>query len=143
MPKGTPIKTKIQIAQELSRQMAHEAKIKRTKVLARMVFPAVEQLKTVYDAETVFNACSGHIKYGLQLTENKVKVKDLEFDLEKGGESDIKHAVKTIIAILEDVPAREAYELLEQMGGKLQPFLASKHINDPMNTVTSKEFIAD
>lgn len=138
-----PRKNKAVLAQELAQQTARVAKVERTKTLARLIFPIVENLKDIYEAETVFNAVSGHIKYGLQMKENQIKVQDLEFDLEKGNESDIKHAVKTMIEALGDVPANEGAEITNLMGSKISPFLAGKHIHDPMSEITAKEFIAD
>lgn len=133
-----PKRSKAEIAAELERSQ----KVEHSKVLARLIFPAVEQLGTVYDGQTAFNAVAGHIKYGLQMKENTLKISDLEFDLEKGAESDVKAAVRNIIELLRDEPASDAYRLLDTMGSKLLEFVANKHLKDPMNTVTSEEFIA-
>ena len=129
--------------EELVKQAEAKSRIDHQKALARLVFPAVEQLKTVYDAQTVFNAVAGHIKYGLILKENSHKVSDLTIDMEKGKESDVKHAVRSILGLLEEENAKNAGDLLELMGAKLPEFLANRALKGDMSTVTAQEFIAD
>lgn len=127
---------------QIEAEIKHQEKIKRQKSLAHSVFPAVEQLATVYDAQTVFNAVAGHLKYGLILKENELKVSDLSIDLEKGKPSPVKHAVETIVGLLKTENAKESMELLELMGAKLPEFLANKGLTGSMSQVTAEEFIS-
>lgn len=129
--------------QEVAALLKQRADINRQRTIARMVFPAVEQLDTVYDAQTVFNAVSGHIKYGLLLKENELKIADLAIDMEKGKDSPVKHAVNSILQMLKDEPANDMAKLIDMMGQKLPEFLANKFLKGPMSTVTAAEFIAD
>lgn len=128
---------------EIAAALKQRANIERQRTIARMVFPAVEQLETVYDAQTVFNAVAGHIKYGLILKENELKISDLAIDMAKGKDSAVKHAVVTVLEMLRDEPANDMAKLLDMMGQKLPEFLANKALKGPMSTVTAAEFIAD
>lgn len=134
-----PKRTKAEIQTELEQVQ----KIQKQRVLARLLFPSVEQLETIYDAQTAFTAAAGHIKYGMMKAENALKVGDVEMDLDKGKDGPMKHAVTSMIELVRDEPANEAMRLLEQMGAKLPEFLAQRHLSDPMSTISAKEYIAE
>ena len=127
---------------EVKAALEHQSKINRAKTMARMIYPAVEKLGSIYEAQTVFNAASGHIKYGLSIAEGQFKVNQLEVDLKTGAESPVKSAVKAILKMLEEEPAREAEVLLETMGRELEKYVAIKGLKGPMTDVPMNEFIA-
>lgn len=126
---------------EVDAALKQKARVERTKVLARRIFPVITELPTVYDAQTAFNAAAGHIKYGLVQQEATLKVSDLAYELGKG-KSPVDYAVKTLIELLAEDGARDAMETLEIMGSKLPEFLAMRALKEPMSTVTAEDFIA-
>lgn len=134
-------KTKSQIQAEMAYQEKQKAKAEKEKYIAKTVFPLVENLKTIYDAQTVFNAVAGYLQFGLVNAESKLKVSDLEIDLTKQEDSEVGKAVKEIIRLTGDVDARTVANLLERMGQKLAEFVATKHLQDPM-TIKAEDFIA-
>lgn len=139
MPKAkTPKLSK----KEIAAQMEKTQEVQRQRTLARQLFPAVEQLETIYDAQTAFNAAAGHIKYGMLVKEKELKVSDLVIDLEKGNDTPMKHAVQSMLELVADESATDAMRLIEMMGSKLPEFLAMRHLKDPMNTITAEEYIA-
>lgn len=134
-------KQKDQIRAEMAYQEKQKAKVEKEKYIAKTVFPLVENLKTVYDAQTAFNAASGYIQYALIAQEVKLKISELSIDLSKQEESDIGTAIKEIIKVTSDIDAKTVADLLERMGQKLAEFVTAKHLKDPM-TIKSEEFIA-
>lgn len=132
-------KTKEELAKELEKRQ----RIEKQRKLAHDVFPAVTKLKSVYDAQTAFNAVAGFIKYGLAQKEAELKVSDLSIELSKEKDSDIKKAVVKILSIIEKENAKDAGELVELMGSQLPQFLAGKAMKGKMSQITAKEFIAD
>lgn len=134
-------KQKDQIRAEMAYQEKQKAKVEKEKYIAKTVFPLVENLKTVYDAQTAFNAASGYIQYALIAQEVKLKISELNIDLSKQEESDIGTAIKEIIKVTSDIDAKTVADLLERMGQKLAEFVTAKHLKDPM-TIKSEEFIA-
>jgi len=136
-------KTKGEIKQELEQKQKVEAQ----KKLARRVFPYVEKLDSVHDAQTAFGAAAGYIKYGLSLAESKLKVSDIEIDLsqekQEGDTKKVVTALKLILNEVKDEPAAEAMRLIDLMGSKLPEFLASKGLKGKMSQVKLDEYIAD
>lgn len=123
--------------------MARNANIQKSKVLARLLFPAVEQLATVYDAQTAFNAASGIIKQKLDEKLEEYTVGSLELDIEKVPEGPIKHAIKSMLELVENEKAGDAMQLIGLMGQKLPEFIVSQHIKDPMSSISAKEYISE
>lgn len=127
--------------QQLAQQQKQTERVNRAKGMARIAFKHMEGIKTIYDAQTVFNAVAGHLMYGLEIAENKLTVGELELDLETGKESDVKTAVLAIIEDLKGSNAKEARSLMDEIGNKLPQYVALQHMQDPM-TITAEEFIA-
>jgi hypothetical protein len=138
MPKRTN-----QSKDEIASAMVREQLVNRQKVLARMVFPTLEPLDSLYEAQTVLNAVAGHIKYGISINEGKLKISDLELDLKAGKPSKIKTAVLTILEMMENEPATEIEKLTELMAGKIPEHIATIGLKQPMSSLPMNEFIAD
>lgn len=119
-----------------------QERVERQKVLAKKIFPFVENLKTIYDAQTVFSALAGFIKFGLEKEEAKLRIEDVSMDFSKEGESAVKTAVIEIRELIRLENAKEAMSLLEIMGNKIPEFIANKHMKDSMKELTVEEFIA-
>lgn len=128
---------------EIAGALAYKAKIERQKTLARLLFPAVEQLPTVFDAQTAFGAAAGFIKQGLIEKEAALKVSDLNLSVEKVEKGPIKDAIAHLLEATRSESAKDALEIIDAMGNKLGQFLAQKHMKDPMTEVPAAEYIAD
>ena len=131
-------KTKTELVQEVK----NKANIEHQRTVARLVFPVVEPLETVYDAQTAFIAVSGLIKQGLILAEAKLKVADLELDTKFEKETPVTEAIMKILELVKDEPAQDADTLLEKMGNSLPQFLGLRAIKGPMSQVAMDDFIA-
>lgn len=139
MPKGQPRKSKGEVEAGIKLVQS----VQRTKVLARMIYPYLEGLDTVYDAQTAVNAASGHIKYGLVKAEDKLKISDLEMDLKTGKDSAVKQAVIHILTMFEHEPASEIQKVLELMGNKFPEHVATVGLKQPMASIPMNDFIAE
>lgn len=134
-------KDKSQIAREMAFQEKQKAKLDKQKYIAKTIFPFVEKLKTVYDAQTVFNAVAGYIDSTLAIEVSKIKVSDLNIviDTKKGGE--LEKAVVNILKSMENVSAEDVSDLSQKMGQKLAEFVANKGLKDKM-TIKTADFVA-
>ena len=128
--------------EELKAQMAHMQKIERSKKLARLIFPVVASMKTIYDAQTVVMALSGFIKAGLAEKMTAFTVNDVGVDLSKEKKSDVKAAVFALVTLLEDENADEMTALLERFGRGLGEFASKKYMENPMSVIKMEDFIA-
>lgn len=129
--------------QEIAALLQQKAKTERQRTLARLLFPAVETLPTIYDAQTAFNATAGFIKMKLIEKENSWKVSDLAIDISKVQDGAIKDSMTHLLESVQGENAKDALDIITAMGQKLPEFLANKHLKDPMSTITAKEYIAD
>lgn len=127
---------------EIEASIKQNLAIEKSKTLARKIFPAIANLNTVYDAQTVLNAVAGFIEYELQKKENDMKVEDLTIDLSKQAESPIKAAVVAVLDIVKMENVREASEMAKLMASKLPSYLAGTHMTDKMETISADKFIA-
>ena len=64
--------------EELLAEAKHLQKIEREKTLVKMMFPHIENQKTIYDAQTVLQALSGFIKLGIEQKTAEIKIKDIK-----------------------------------------------------------------
>lgn len=132
-------KAKEQIAAEMKARANNDEK----KVLARKVYPCVEGLDSVFDAQTVFLAMSGYIKAYLESEINKFSTATLAIDLSKENDSKIKTAMLEILVLIADDKAEVAMQVLDTMGNKLSQHLALNALKGPMSQIPAKDFIAD
>ena len=128
--------------QELVQEVKNKANIEHQRDVARRVFPVVESLETVYDAQTAFIAVSGLVKQGLILAEAKLKVADIEIDTKFEKETDVTKAIMAILDLVKDEPAQDVDTLLEKMGNSLPQFLGLRAVKGPMSQVAMDDFIA-
>lgn len=131
----------------IASEIAQKQNIDAQKKLARRIFPYVEKLDSVRDAQTAFGAAAGYIKYGLLEAEKKLKVSDIEIDLSKekpdGDTKKIVTALKLILNEIKDEPAGDMMRLTDLMGSKLPDFLANKGLQGKMSQVKLEDYIAD
>jgi hypothetical protein len=139
---SAPKKTRL-TREQLEQELIRTQKVEKQRTLARQLFPIVENLETIYDAQTAFQAAAGLIKYGVVKIETDLKVSDVKVDLSKDKPTPVSYAVKTMLELVANEPAMEMVELIEMMGSKLPGFLAQKHLKDPMSTISAKEYIAE
>lgn len=128
--------------EQLESRIEYNLEIERQKALARKIFPFIENMKTVYDGQTVVNAVAGYLKFELLKCEEALKVSDVPIDLSNEKSSEIKTAMEGIIDAVQMDSAKETIALLETMGSKLPGYLAGVHMKDPMDTIKIGDFIA-
>lgn len=135
-------KSKDQILREMKQQEKVKAEQDRVKYIAKTSFPFVEEVKTVYDAQTVFNAAAGYIATALADQVSKIKVKDLVIALSKEKtQPELHKAVENIVNSMGNVPAEDVAEVLQKMGQKLAEYVANKGLKEKM-TIKTSDFVA-
>lgn len=135
-------KDKEQIKREMIMDAKRKADQDKVRYIATTAFPFVEKVKTVYDAQTVFNAASGYISAALETEMSKIKVKELSIVLSKEKTNkDLHQAVESILSSLGDIAAEDVSEILQLMGKKLGDFVINKGLKEKM-TIKTADFVA-
>jgi hypothetical protein len=114
----------------------------KQKKVARDIWPLIEGLKSIYDAQTAVNAAAGYIELELALKMTTVPVKDLMVSLKSEKKSDIKESVQKIVALLADQSADESVALLKRMGNGFGQYSALQYLKNPMSKIKVDDFIA-
>lgn len=117
-------------------------KVKHIKEVVRSIFPLMEQVDTVYDAQTVVNALSGFISAHIENKVAEIKLSDLPIDLSKEEDSKIKTAISGILELMKDESAQELTETLERLGTTLQQYIVHTHMGAPMSTITIDNIVS-
>lgn len=128
--------------EDLQLELKKKAKLEANKILARKVFPFVENLKTVYDAETVLGAISGYLALGLLQSEQKLVVSDLKIEMPAEKDKEINDALVAIMGLIQNEPAKEAERLIAMMGENMKGFLAQQALKGPMSQIKLEDYIA-
>lgn len=128
--------------EQLVQQMKFQDEVRHLKEIVVTLFPKLEGLDTIYDAQTTVNALSGFITAHIEKKVVDIKMRDLEIDLSKEEDSKIKTAILEIIALFPDESAQYLSESLERLGVKLPQFAADKFLKQPMSACTIEDFVS-
>ena len=129
--------------EQIAAQMVSQQKVERMKVLARLIYPFIEDQKSIYDAQTVLNAAAGYIEHEHQLKTSNIIVKDLPIDLSKdGGEKRLVDAVQNLINLLQTEKSDDSVALLKRFANGLTTFSSQKYMEQPMNTIKIDDLFA-
>lgn len=126
---------------QLLEQQKFQQKVQHLKDLVRKLFPELETVDTVYDAQTVVNALAGFIDNQIEETVKKIKLSDIKIDLSKETDSKIKTAILNIEAMFQDEPAQELSESLERLGQTFSKHAADKFLRQPMSTLSVDDIV--
>lgn len=122
--------------EQIQSDIVQQQKVAHIKEVVRQIFPKVEALDTVYDAQTAVNALSGFIAAHIEGLVAKIKLSELPIDLSTEGDSKIKTAITEIMDMMKDESAQELSETLERLGTTLQQYIVHTHMSAPMSTIT-------
>lgn len=128
--------------EEILADMQHQQKVAHIKEIARAVYPLLENVDSIYDAQTSVNALSGFIAAEIEKSVAKIKLNELEIDLSKEEDSKIKTSIVAIMDLMKDESAQELSETLERLGTTLQQFIINKHMKEPMSTIKIDDLVA-
>lgn len=127
---------------EVASVMKHKDTVEKLKTLVRAVFPILETMDSVYDAQTVANGFSGLIQSEVEKKVLAIKLSDLVFNLDQEPEGKVKEAIKEIIAQFPDESAQYLAESLEKLGSTFTRFIADKYLKEPMSTIKINDLVA-
>lgn len=119
--------------EQITEQIANEAKIAHIKEIVRIAFPAIEKLDSIYDAQTAVNALGGLIEAEIENVVKKIKLSDLTIDLAKENDSKIKTAILKLASLFPNESAQEISETMERLGSTLQAYVANNAMKGKMN----------
>lgn len=138
---NNPLKRKNKSKEEISQQLANDKKVAHIKDLVRIAFPVIENMDTVYEAQTTVNALSGFIEAEIEKIAGKVKLSEIEIDLSKEEEGNIKTALTELVALFPDESAQELAETMERLGTTLQAFVSNNAMKEKM-TITVDDIVS-
>lgn len=127
---------------EIVNDMQMQDKVKHIKEVVRNIFPMIEKLDSVYDAQTAVNALSGFISAYIEQRVAVIKLSELPIDLSKEEESNIKTAILEIMELLKDESAQEVSETLERLGTTLQQYIIHTHMTQPMSSIKIDDLVS-
>jgi len=130
-------KTKSEIAADIQK----EAKIARMVALVKLMWPFVESLDRIYDAQTAFNAIAGYTELGLKLREEQITVGDLAIDLSKEEDTKIKRSMVDLLGLLEKENARDVVVLTRKVADMLGQFGANEFLKGPMDKIKVTDLV--
>lgn len=119
--------------EEITRQMENENKIKHIKEVVTKAFPLIENLDSVYDAQTAVNALAGLLAAEVEKKVGLIKISEIEIDLSKEKDGNIKTAILEMISLFPDESAQELSETMERLGTTLQSYVANEGMKAKMN----------
>lgn len=148
--KTSKIKSASKIARKRQNMTEHQIlmeiqgkqRVEHAKQIVRDMFPILENVDTIYDAQTVVNALCGFIMPHIENYMSKIKLSDLPIDLSKEEDNKIKIALEKLLEILKDEPAKQLMGVLDQFGAGFAKFGADKFLKQPMNTITVDDMVA-
>lgn len=117
-------------------------RVAHAKDIVRDMFPALEEVETIYDAQTVVNALCGFIMPHIENYMSKIKMSDLPIDLSKEEDTKIKIALEKLLAILKDEPAKQLMTTLDQFGASFAKLGADRFLKQPMNAITVDDIVS-
>lgn len=122
--------------------MAFQNKVTHLKEILRAIFPKLQDVESIYDAQTVVNALSGFIAAHVQQKMNEIKLSDIEIDLSKEKPSKITAAILEIKDMFGDESAKEFSESMERFGKALQQYSAQTFMKQPMTTISVDDIVS-
>lgn len=122
--------------------MQSKQRVEHSKEVIRKMFPSIEGMDTIYDAQTVVNALCGFIMPHIENYMSKIKMSELPIDLSKEEDSKIKIAIGELLETLKDEPAKQLMTTLDEFGASFSKLGAHKFLKQPMNVITVDDIVS-
>lgn len=135
-------KRKNKSKEDITKEMEYEKKVSHIKDIVKQIYPTLETVDSIYDAQTVVNALSGFILAHLENKLQQFKMSDIIIDLSMEDDSAIKTAVLALAEMLADEPAKETSETLERLGKTLQTYSSHMFMKQPMSVVSLNDIVS-
>lgn len=132
-------KTKEQITAEIKQV----EKIKHIKEVVRKVYPLLQNVDSIYDAQTVLNALQGFIKVDLETLLDEITVGYLAMEFEQEKDSKIKDAMLAIVKEMANEPADEFSQTIERLARAFSDYGSTKFLKNPMSELKIEDILAD
>jgi hypothetical protein len=137
-PKRIP-KSKDQVKAEmlLKQDVAQEKK------LAQMIFPYLQKMDTVYDAQTLLHGISGYIHHQLENKMNEFKVNDLPVDVSQEKEGVFRDMFEQLLILLKDEKADHTIKFMKRYGDMLGYYASKEYLKNPMSIIKEEDLIKE
>lgn len=132
-------KSKEQIQSEINQV----EKVKHIKDVVRRVYPLLQDVDSIYDAQTVLNALQGFIKVDLETVLDEITIGYLAMEFEQEKDSKIKEAMLAIVKEMADEPADEFSQTIERLARAFSDYGSTKFLKNPMSELKIEDILAD
>lgn len=139
----SPQMNKADVAAAMAQQQKQTARVAREKTLVKMMWPIIEQLKTIYDAQTLLSAFAGFVSYDIEKKANEVKVSDVTIDLSKEKDAKMKDAMEKLAGLMAGEPAKDAANLARRFADTIAQYSAQTFMKQKMKSVKLTDFLAE
>lgn len=138
----TSAKRKNLSKEELEMKVRTEQTNNHIKELCTNIFPHLETLDTIYDAQTAVNALSGFIMAHMEEKLCSILMSEIAIDLSKEPDSKIKTVVLELADMLKDEKAKSLASILDRLGQTFSKLGAEKFLKQEMNTIKIEDIVA-
>lgn len=118
---------------QIKEQIANEQKIARLKEIVNKAFPSIEDMDSIYDAQTVVNALAGLISVEIEKEVESIKLSSIIIDLSEEKDGKIKSAIEDLVSKFQDESAQVFSETLERIGTTLQAYVSNEGMKAKMD----------
>lgn len=132
---------KVNNKDEVLQEMLYKQKMATIKKMVETIYPHVENISSIYDAQTVVNALSGFLSAHIEKKVLDIKTNDIEIDLSNEEDSEIKTAILAIVKDMDGQSAQVLSETLEKFGQALSQFSAHTFMKQPMKTIKLEDIL--
>jgi len=129
--------------EDIVKEMEQKQKVVHLKEVVRMIYPTLEKVDTIYDAQTAINALAGFIDLEIEKKLKQIKMADIVIDLSGQEQGKITDAMNELIGLLKDESAEEASETLDRLAQVFGQFGMHKFLKGPMSDLKVTELVTD
>ena len=130
-------KTKEQIKAE----MLVKQDIEKEHKLAILLFPYLQRMETVYDAQTLLHGIAGYVSHELEKKMNGVKVSELPVNLSQEKEGIFRDTFGELLVVLKDEDADHTIKFMKRYGDMLGYYGAKEYMKNPMSIIKEEDLI--
>lgn len=138
-----PPKRKNKSKEEIRDDLRRIEKTKRQIILAKLLFPFMQDMKSIYDAQTALSATSGYIQAELEKKLSSFTVKELDINFKDEPDSDIKKVMIAFLGQLEPENAKDVVDLLESYSKTLGIYGQEQFLKNPMSMLKISDIIKE
>ena len=126
---------------QLKAEILVKQDIEKEHKLAIILFPYLQKMETIYDAQTLLHGIAGYVHHELEKKMNGVKVNELPVDVSKEKEGVFRETFGEMLDLLKDEDADHTIKFMKRFGDMLGYFGAKEYMKNPMSMIKQDDLI--